>query len=405
MGTSEQHQTPAGQLRGGANQSGVRAYNERLLMSLLQRNGPTPGIDLARQTGLSAQTVSVILRKLEKDGLLQKGPIQKGKVGKPSVPMGLNPKGILSFGFKIGRRTADLVLLDVSGKIYGQRQLRYDVPTPPEILTFLERALGELSEQTPQSLHSRICGLGVAMPFEIWNWGPKFGASEDALAGWKSLDFAASVGAFCTLPLRVTNDTTAACRAEHTFGDGKAFRDYAYFYLGAFVGGGVVMNDSVVEGNRRNAGALGSLPTTNAQGERCQLLDLASLRQLEQRLQASGGDPQRLWQRPLDWGSFASHTEEWVETCALELTRASQAVCAVIDFDAILIDGAMPDSVKQDLVDRIRQHVQDMHAPGLLSPEVHAGKVGIDARAIGAAAGPIVNQFLLDRTAAPLAGN
>ena len=35
-------------LRGGANQSGVRAHNERLLLSMLQRHGAMPGADLAR---------------------------------------------------------------------------------------------------------------------------------------------------------------------------------------------------------------------------------------------------------------------------------------------------------------------------------------------------------------------
>ena len=95
-------------LSGGANQSGLRDYNERLLLSMLLRNGPMPGSDLARLAGLSSQTVSVILRKLEIVGLLERGePHRGGRVGKPSVPMGLAPKGVLSFGLKIGRRSSE----------------------------------------------------------------------------------------------------------------------------------------------------------------------------------------------------------------------------------------------------------------------------------------------------------
>lgn len=37
-------------LSGGINQTGVRAYNERLILSILQRNGGLPGSDLARRT-------------------------------------------------------------------------------------------------------------------------------------------------------------------------------------------------------------------------------------------------------------------------------------------------------------------------------------------------------------------
>ncbi len=55
---------------GGANQTRVRAYNERLVMSLVRRHGELSKADIARRSGLSAQTVSVIMRALESDGLL-----------------------------------------------------------------------------------------------------------------------------------------------------------------------------------------------------------------------------------------------------------------------------------------------------------------------------------------------
>ena len=55
---------------GGANQIRVRAHNERLVLSLVRRHGALSKADIARRTGLSAQTVSVIMRALEKEGLL-----------------------------------------------------------------------------------------------------------------------------------------------------------------------------------------------------------------------------------------------------------------------------------------------------------------------------------------------
>ena len=53
----------------GSNQSGLRAHNERLVLTLLRSLGPTAKAEIARISGLSAQTVSVITRDLEKDGL------------------------------------------------------------------------------------------------------------------------------------------------------------------------------------------------------------------------------------------------------------------------------------------------------------------------------------------------
>ena len=49
---------------GGANQSGLRDHNERLVLSLIQRHGGLPSAEIARRANLSAQTVSIIIREL-----------------------------------------------------------------------------------------------------------------------------------------------------------------------------------------------------------------------------------------------------------------------------------------------------------------------------------------------------
>ena len=129
---------------GGVNQSGVRNHNERLLLSMLQRRGGMAGIDLARLTGLSPQTVSVIFRKLEQDGFLRRGDPVRGKVGKPSIPMELSPDGVLSLGLKIGRRSAELLLLDFTGNVRAQVSTGYPYPLPDEVFTFLEEGMASL---------------------------------------------------------------------------------------------------------------------------------------------------------------------------------------------------------------------------------------------------------------------
>ncbi len=68
----------------GTNQSGMRAQNERLVLSLLRQHGALAKSDIARITGLSAQTVSVIMRALEQDGLLQRGAA-RARQGGPAV--------------------------------------------------------------------------------------------------------------------------------------------------------------------------------------------------------------------------------------------------------------------------------------------------------------------------------
>ena len=176
---------------GGANQTRVRAYNERLVLSLVRRHGSLSKAEIARRTGLSAQTVSVIMRALEKDGLLTRGSPQRGRVGQPSIPMSLNPDGVLSLGLKIGRRSADLILLDFTGRVRFQLHEAYRYPTPAGVLAFVEASVAKVLADMSPAERGRIAGLGVALPFELWNWVEEVGAPMADMDAWRHADIAA----------------------------------------------------------------------------------------------------------------------------------------------------------------------------------------------------------------------
>ena len=56
--TLDQLPSTFAEIASGADQSGVRVYNERLLLSLVRRFGPLSKIEVARLTGLSVQSTS-----------------------------------------------------------------------------------------------------------------------------------------------------------------------------------------------------------------------------------------------------------------------------------------------------------------------------------------------------------
>src|SRR5271154_3652053 len=101
----------------GADQAGVRLYNERLILSLARRFGRLSKIEVARMTGLSVQSASAIMNRLQADGLLRREAPLRGRVGQPTIPFSLDPEGALSLGLKIGRRSCDLVLIDFCGAV------------------------------------------------------------------------------------------------------------------------------------------------------------------------------------------------------------------------------------------------------------------------------------------------
>ncbi len=289
-----------------------------------------------------------------------------------------------------------LLLADFRGDVRRQLQITYPYPMPEAIFTFLREGIAAILEQCTANERKRICGIGIGTPFELWKWSELAGAAAEEFALWRQVDFHAELAKYTTLPVYMVNDATAGCQAEQIYGRGKEFRDYAYFFLGAFIGGGIVLNHSVYQGHQGNAGALGSLRSVGPQGESQQLIDTASIHLLEKRLADNGIDPQELWAQPQDWSRFSRYVEPWLGRTAQELAKASLSVCAVIDFEAIVIDGAFPEPVKHELVERTRRYLVNQDMRGLIAPRIEAGVIGFNARAIGAAATPLFEHYFMN---------
>jgi predicted NBD/HSP70 family sugar kinase len=205
---------------------------------------------------------------------------------------------------------------------------------------------------------------------------------------------------FARWPVRLCNDATSACAAELTFGAGSAYRNFAYFYVGTFIGGGIVLNGSLFPGRSGNAGALGSMPVMRRDKDGAfslqQLIRAASIYRLERRLIAAGRRGTDIWLSPDDWSSFEEPLDAWISEAAEALAQAIAATLAVIDFEAIVVDGAFPAEVRRRLVERINQRLSGIDRQGLTEAAVVAGTIGRDARAIGGAALPLLAAFARD---------
>jgi predicted NBD/HSP70 family sugar kinase len=383
----------------GTNQSGVRVYNERLVLSLIRRHETLSKAEIARLTGLSAQTITVIMRQLEADGLVIGRGRQRGRVGQPSVPFALNPDGALFLGVKIGRRSSDVVLIDFLGSVRAFLHETYAWPTPGGILDFVARGIANATAGLTAAARKRISGLGIAAPFELWNWEEQTGAPRATLDQWRTFDLRREIAGICPWPVFFCNDATAACGAELVLGNREHHLDFLYVFVGSFVGGGVVLNGSLYPGRTGNAGAVGSMPISNGNGNRPfdQLIRSASIYVLEHRLAGVGADPSVLWRSPDDWGDLGGPLADWIDEASQSLAFALTAAIAVVDFQAVVIDGAFPSIVRARLVDRVREKALAFDHQGLSPISIAEGSIGSGARAIGGACLPLLANFARDR--------
>ncbi|WP_210106010.1 ROK family transcriptional regulator [Neorhizobium galegae] len=389
---------PSVPFAGGSNQVRVRAHNERLVLSLVRLHGSMSKADITRRTGLSAQTVSVIMRALEKEGLLLRGDPVRGRVGQPSIPMRLNPDAVFSFGVKIGRRSADVVLMDFVGKIRRRVRQIYAYPRPDEIMSIILTGIDSIEAQMSEAERAQIAGVGIAAPFELWNWAEEVGAPPGAMDAWRQFDLHAQASAKIRHPVYLQNDATSACGAELVFGVGPSYPDFVYFFIGSFIGGGIVLNSEVFSGRSGTAGALGPLPVRGGQGENRQLLDIASIFVLEKLLLERGIDPQPLWYSADEWIDFGEPLDIWIRDTADALAQAIVAAASVIDFGAAVIDGGFPPWVRARIVKATVAAVARLDLQGVIIPDIIEGAVGAQARAIGGASLPIFARYLTDQS-------
>ncbi len=378
-------------LGGGANQMGARAYNDRLVLSLIRREGALSKAELARRTGLSPQTLGLIVKRLQKEQLLLAEAPVKGKGGQPSVPYRLNPDAIFALGLKIGRRSTELTLCDFVGAIRARVEKRYRYPMPDEIVAFYGREAPILVATLPEYQRGRLCGAGVAMPFNLWSWGDALGAPAGALEAWRDYPIDAKLSDMMQgIDVALSNDGTAACAAEFMASGATAPPDFCYVFVGWFVGGGIVLDGKLHPGRRGNAGALGSMLVAGTDGPQ-PLLERASLMRLER---LSGSELPIEDEDAEYWHSDAA--EQWLNDASSSIAQAAANAAAVIDFASLRIDGVMPAQMRQRLVDATRYAYGLLDTRGLSPMAIEAGHVGPNARTIGAAILPILSGFSRD---------
>ncbi len=382
----------------GSNHVGMRQFNERVVLQAIRLNGSLPKAELARLTGLTAQTIGLITTRLEEDGLIIKQDRVRGRIGQPSVPLSLNPDGAFAIGIKIGRRSADWLLVDFAAQVLRRQSQDYVSPDVVTLLPDIHQRLNAMRDQLGE-MKDRLVGVGVAAPFQLGGWHRMLGLSESQSESWNQLDLRTQVQAMIEVPVSYAKDTSAACVAELVAGRGRDLKNFLYLFVDTFVGGGLVINSHLHGGVHGNAGAVASLASSLAQGNTppAQLIHHASLWELEQRLAARGLDPHGAYDERTLTAPFEPETRAWTKQAANALAHAVVSGTAFLDIDAVVIDGSFCRPLLTLLIEETRRALQHYNWEGLWQANVIAGEVGPDARALGGALMPLHANFAPDQ--------
>ena len=385
----------------GSNQAGMGRFNERIVLQCIRLHGSVAKAEIARLTKLAPQTVQIIIKRLEAEGLVIREDRVRGRIGQPSVPMALNPDGAFTIGIKIGRRSLDVLLVDFAAQVRERLTLEYAYPDPDALFGSIRELLKTLRRSLGPMRAKRLHGVGIAAPLSLGGWQSLLGIDPAQARQWADVDIRNRVSEMTALPVELVKDTAAACVAELVVGRGRSVRSFLYIFIDTFIGGGLVIDSRLHTGPSGNSAAVGSMPLGVARTARAgapgQLLSEASLFGLEARYAGAGLEPRACTDARALQGAWAAHTRRWLHDLGPAVAFAVNGAACLLELDGVIIDGSFSRELLQATLDEVTMSMERCNWEGVRKPTLMAGTIGSDARALGGALLPLYAHFAPDR--------
>lgn len=169
-------------------------------------------------------------------------------------------------GVDIGGTTVKLGLFDQGGQVLE----KWEIPTVKEdqgshILPDIAASIKEKTALMNIDL-SDIQGVGVGAPGPVDNEGTIYKAVN---LGWDVFNISQVLGSYLNLPVKAANDANVAAFGEMWQGGGKGHDNIVAVTLGTGVGGGIIVNGSILTGATGAGGEIGHIHIEDNEPETC----------------------------------------------------------------------------------------------------------------------------------------
>ncbi|QMU59193.1 MAG: ROK family protein [Boseongicola sp.] len=382
----------------GANAERSRSHNRQMVLGRVRAAGEIGRAEIAKVSGLSTQAVSNIIADLLQDDLIVETGRRTAGRGLPAVQYALNPLGGFAAGVEIRSDAVFAALLDLCGNTLASQRTVLKALDRKTVTQTVVNVQKKLLTKT-KAPKDRLLGAGIVMPGPFGPTGLRGSRSDGPI--WDDIApdlwFADTLG----IPVAVENDANAAAIAERISGVAQGLDTYAFIYFGSGLGLGAVHKGRIISGAFGNAGEIGHIPVTS-DGKTRLLEDVVSRFSVQRALAKegidvdSGDDLDRLYQQ--------NHPilESWLDAAIEPLSAAITIIENLLDPQAIILGGAMPDSILEHFVQSVRpsdHSVSNRMDRG--GPRVLRGASGRMTATLGAAA-LVINQAFTPKISAQL---
>ncbi|WP_374947357.1 ROK family protein [Agreia sp.] len=397
----------------GTNLPAVGGYNQALILDVIRRSGEGASrVELAEKTGLSAQTLSNVSRRLLDEGLIREGGKTVSGPGKPRTILRLEPEARFAVGVHLDPTVITYVVLDLEGHVVAHSRTRTPVGTKPEETIRRLTASVTAIVETSGVDATRILGIGIAAPGPLDAEGGQV-FNPPRMTEWHNVPLGASLSASTGLPVFVEKDVTAAVAAERWMGALGDLENSLFFYYGTGLGAGLVVDGTVVRGASSNSGDIGHL-IVDPDGPLCRCGKRGclgdSVAPVSLVIEAIEAGLVTAPTGPLDsvtvdngFTRLLGLTDEGNDRAAVIVGRAARriargvlAIVSILDVDRVVFGGPFWDRASRAFLDIVPGAVSDDPALMMTHPiRFEESKLGADVAAIGAGC------LVLDRVLSP----
>jgi predicted NBD/HSP70 family sugar kinase/DNA-binding XRE family transcriptional regulator len=235
-------------------QTSLRAANRTLVVDVVREYGGLTQVELASATGLSAATVSTIVRELLAAGVVDIASTTRS--GRRAQMVTLARRVGLAVGVQVGHRHLRVALGDFTHEVLAEQSL--PLPHEHRVDTTLDRAallVVDLLERIGSGLDD-VVGLGVGVPAPV-DTATGMISVRDIMRGWEDVDIGQVMAERLGRPVYVDNDANLGALAESTLGASSEYPDSVYVRASYGTGAGIVINRSLHRGFAGTAGEIG----------------------------------------------------------------------------------------------------------------------------------------------------
>lgn len=364
---------------------GIRNLNEGLVLENIEKNGSISRADISKIIGLSAPTVSDIVKDLIERGIVDEIGKGDSSGGKKPILLELNPKAAYMLAVDLGREDGiRAALVDLSNNIVEERSgPKIELLKGKELRHALNVTVNDLIQEggVPRGKILAICiGVPGVIDFEMkkitvapyLNW--EVPLEDLTLEEIK-------------IPITIENDVNLMALGERAKGIAQGTNNFVFVGERIGIGAGIVTNGKLYTGTNNAAGEVGYLlidmknSYRSNKGYGC-FEKLASYKAIMEKARKQMVDKMV---RAVDVFEAAARGNSIAigivkETLKFLACGISNISC-VLDPELVVIGGGIS-ILPDDFLEEIRANIRDVIP---LLPRIEFSKLGEDGVLVGAA--------------------